>query len=245
MDNKNTVLKILGAVVVIVIIALAIYFLAKSPKVVINEPQQNTVIPFCFYYQKSTDRGLKDVAWLKFDVSGSKVAGEARNLPAEKDSKVGTFTGTVDPLKQQSMSRTIHAMWNSMAEGMQVTEELNIEYGDGSAVLKFGEMVDRGDGVYVYKDATNLTSGPTMSQVDCDALNERLAVEQYIRAQINQIAPKKATLGGTWYVTSIDINPTNHTALVSYEDGHALVKTTFEYTLSNDGSVIMTALSDK
>ncbi|MCE9549234.1 peptidylprolyl isomerase [Candidatus Nomurabacteria bacterium] len=68
------------------------------------------------------------------------------------------------------MSRRATVWWEAHAEGTIVTEELIIDFGDGSAKAYFAEMTDRGDGVYVYKDKGKLLYGPQMSQVDCEAL---------------------------------------------------------------------------
>ena len=72
-------------------------------------------------------------------------------------------------MNPQTSSRMAELVWNSSAEGMNVTEELNIEFGEGSAVALFGEMIDRGDGVYVYKDKKKLSPGVQLSQFDCGA----------------------------------------------------------------------------
>jgi hypothetical protein len=110
-----------------------------------------------------------------------------------------------------------------------VTEQLKIEFGEGSAVALFGEMVDKGDGVYIYKDNTKLTSGFQMSQTDCESLDDKIIVEKYIRDNIKTITPEKPVLGGSWYVTLININPSMKTGTMTYEDGHIQGKANFNY----------------
>ena len=95
-------------------------------------------------------------------------------ISLQKRCKTGSFIGNVGPVKQQSMSRTASLLWNSSAEGMNVQEQLAIEFGDGSAVALYGEMVDRGDGVYMYKDTNALTPGFNMWQIDCIQLIEKI-----------------------------------------------------------------------
>ena len=124
----------------------------------------------CYQYYKDTSRGFADRAWLKMNILGDKITGEYQNLPAEKDSKVGKFSGTVGKMDPKISGRIADVLWDSEGEGMNVTEQLKIEFGEGSAVALFGEMIDRGDGVYVYKDATKLTPGFQMSQTDCESL---------------------------------------------------------------------------
>ncbi len=186
-------------------------------------------IEMCYYDSTKTTSGLYDVAWLKLEIFGNLVSGEFDNLPAEKDSKVGTFAGTVGPLDQQIMARHADVWWNSLAEGMKVKEELAIEFGDGSATVGFGEMVNRGDGVYVYKDKTKLSYLDQMSQIDCEFLDEKLIVEKYIRDNIKTITIDKPVLGGSWYVVSINVVPETRTGEVTYEDGHIQSKATFTY----------------
>src|ERR1035437_2440226 len=38
-----------------------------------------------------------------------------------------------------------------------------------------------------------------LSQIDCEALNDKIIVEKYIRDNIKTIAPENAVLGGSWY----------------------------------------------
>lgn len=203
-----------------------------------NVADTDAGVNLCYYYTKNNDIGIANRSWLQMNIKDSMVTGEFRNLPAESDSKVGKFSGTVGELNQESMSRTVEAIWDSLAEGMQVQEELNIEFGDGSAVALFGEMVDRGDGVYVYKDKTQLTPSNTMWQKDCGELNELLAVEDYVRSNISTIATNDAVLGGTWYATKINISTNNNTGTVEYEDGHIQSVAIFSYDFNTNNDSV-------
>ncbi len=191
-------------------------------------------IPLCFYYEKQTSRGFYDIAWLKLNITGDTVIGEFRNLPAEKDSKVGTFTGTVGPVDKMAMARTADVWWDSMAEGMQVREQLKVIFGEGTAQAAFGEMTDRGDGVYTYKDPSKFTLGYPMSDVACSDLDDRIIVEKYIRANIKNFVPEKAVLGGMWYTTNVHINPNEKVGTMEYEDGHIAGKASFNYIRSGE-----------
>lgn len=90
------------------------------------------------------------------DNTTGKVSGELKFLPAEKDSKVGKFEGTVSAVDKVMMARKVNAIWDTFAEGMNAKEQLKFIFGEGTASIGFGEMVDRGDGVYVYKDPTKI-----------------------------------------------------------------------------------------
>lgn len=192
-------------------------------------PDKIPTIDLCYYNFSKTNNNLYDKSWLKISITGENVSGEFQNLPAEKDSKVGKFEGTVGVLNQNTMSRRANTWWNSLAEGMNNKEELIIDFGDGSAAVGFGEMINRGDGVYVYKNKNNLYYQSPMSQIDCEYLDEKLFIEKYIRENINNVATDKAVLGGKWYITSILVNPSSHTADISYEDGHIASKANILY----------------
>lgn len=127
-------------------------------------------ISMCYYREKKTDRGFKDVSWISFEINGNQIKGEFRNLPAETDSKVGKFEGTVGEVVKEKMARDAYVVWDSFAEGENNKEELIFDFGDGSATVAFGEMVDNGEGLYVYKDKNNLFYQETMSQIDCEKL---------------------------------------------------------------------------
>lgn len=244
MKNIYKIKQIIIIILIIIIIG-AIYLSIKSKETIVpvdntivnTEPEEIKSISLCYYRGDKTTSRYYDVAWLKINTMGSvndKVIGEFQNLPAEKDSKIGTFEGTVGPVNQKNMARSANVWWNSFAEGMNNKEELIIEFGDGSASAGFGEMIDKGDGVYVYEDKTNLTYGSSMGQIDCDYLNEKLFVEKYIKDNIKTIATNKPVLGGSWYVVSVYINPSTHTGEVTYEDGHIQSKASVTYTYQKD-----------
>jgi hypothetical protein len=194
----------------------------------------------CYLKSDKTDRNFFDEAWLRLDLAGEKVTGEFRNLPAEKDSKVGKFSGTVSSLNQASMSRTADVMWDSFAEGMNVTEELLIEFGDGNAAVLFGEMADRGDGVYIYKDKSKILSLQNLNQIACEDLQEKLLVEKYVRENIKTIATNNSVLGGSWYVLNVHVVPSMNSGEVLYEDGHIQSSASFEYDFNiTDQSILV------
>lgn len=213
----------------------------------VEETTENKIpIEMCYYKADKTNSPFYDKAWLKLEILGENVKGEFQNLPAETDSKVGKFEGTVGPLDQNIMGRVANVWWDSRAEGMEVKEELRIQFGDGSATVGFGEMIDRGDGVYVYKDKDNLFYIKPMSQIDCEYLDEKLFVEKYLRDNINTISKDKAVLGGTWYVITTNVIPSTKTGEVTYEDGHIQNKAEFTYTHNKEtGSIIFTRFDIK
>jgi len=244
MENRYKLKQIVIIIFIIIIIgAVVLSFKYKKEDVVIVDNNTNTEqkesVQMCYYRSTKTTSGFYDVAWLKLNILGDKITGEFDNLPAEKDSKVGTFEGTVGPLIPEIMGRKASVWWNSFAEGMNVKEELAIEFGDGSATVGFGEMIDRGDGMYVYKDKNNLTYIDSMNQIDCEFLDEKLFTEKYVRNNIVTITTDKPILGGSWYVVSVNVIPTSHTGEVTYEDGHIQSKASFTYTYNKSPQSIV------
>ncbi len=244
MKNKYNIKQIILLLLIFIIIGAVISsFIYKNKTVITITPENNVInekievekikepkiFNLCYYNYKKVDSGFYDKSWLKLIISEEKIKGEFNNIPAEKDSKVGLFDGTVGPLEQKIMSRRATVWWDSFAEGMNVKEELSIVFGDGSATVGFGEMIDRGDGVYVYKDKENLTYLDSMSQIDCETLDEKISVEKYIKESISTIATNKPVLGGTWYIVSVVANTTGHNGEVTYEDGHIQSKAIFTY----------------
>lgn len=235
--NKYNIKQILLIILMVIVVGAVILSIKPkesiAPVGTINDKttvDSGKIFKLCYYCATKTDNNLYDVAWLKLNIQGDKINGEFQNVPAEKDSKIGAFEGIVGLVDQKSMARTANVWWNSKAEGMEVKEELEIQFGEGSATVGFGEMVDRGDGVYVYKDKKNLNYIEQMNQYDCEYLDEKLFAEKYIKDNIKIIATNDPVLGGTWYVTSVMINPEAKTGEVSYEDGHILSKANLTYT---------------
>lgn len=171
--------KILWIVLVLLILVVSVFYFNNK-----NIKQENLVnvdsgiskinqpIELCFAkYGKINERGFGDKYTLRMKLDGSNVTGELNLLPAEKDKKVGKFTGTVSPVDKMMMARKTDLWWDTLAEGMNTKEQLKIIFGEGTASIGFGEMTDRGDGVYVYKDAKSILYNLELSDVDCKSLN--------------------------------------------------------------------------
>ncbi|MFZ2886415.1 MAG: hypothetical protein WA021_01200, partial [Minisyncoccia bacterium] len=67
-------------------------------------------------------------------------------------------------------------------------------------------------------------------------------VETYVREHISELSPEPAVMGGTWYVTEIDVKdglPAQAgRGTVWYEDGHIALIADFEYTTDKYGVTI-------
>lgn len=246
MEKTHTTKQIIIIVLIVIVIgAIVLGLKSKKERVVTsdnrdtNKEEQNPV-NLCYYVGDKTMSGFYNVTWLKLNILGDKITGEFQNLPAESDSKVGTFEETtlsVDPNIIGRRSATV--WWNSRAEGMEVKEELDIMFGEGSATVGFGKMIDRGDGVYVYEDKRDLYYVKSIDQIDCEVLDEKLFAEKYIRDNIKTIATDKPVLGGSWYVISLAVDSVTHTGEIVYEDGHVQSKASFKYTYNKDPQSIL------
>ncbi|MDQ3076216.1 MAG: hypothetical protein M3Q34_03755 [bacterium] len=241
MNNKNVQYLAIG--LTLILIAGIIWF--SKPKVnpeevVINtETDTNPGIQLCFAkFGKVNERGFYDKHTLKMLLKGENVTGELKFLPAEKDSKLGKFEGTVSAVDKIAMARTVNAIWPTFSEGVFNKEELSIMFGEGTARVGFGEMVARADGVYGYKDPANIAYSLELNDVACGDIDERELVENHLRTNITTLSPVKATMGGTWQVFSAYVDMSKNEGKVVYEDGHMQEKRTFTYTTNEKSEVV-------
>lgn len=231
-------MKNLKYFLVIVVLAVLVFFVINKKSgttPVGNGDDTKSPIELCFarFGQPGTN-GFYDRYTLRMLLDRGKVTGELRFLPAEKDSKVGKFEGVVSTVDKVMMARTADVWWIASAEGMQVKEQLRIIFGEGTANVGFGEMVDRGDGVYVYKDPEKISYTLDLTDVSCVDLTERENVEKYLKSNVSTLSPAKAVLGGTWYVLSYTVDVGSNSGTVTYEDGHIQEKRDFSYTIDEN-----------
>jgi hypothetical protein len=138
-------------------------------KDVVKKPVEIDLAPvidakqLCYIW--NTERG--DKAMLSMDIRGENVIGEFYWLPAEKDKKTGIFKGTFSPMNQDTFGGTFDTLWDTNGEGMKVTEEFKIIVDGSIAHPGFGEMKDRGDGVYIYADPNKVDYSLNLQQTDC------------------------------------------------------------------------------
>ncbi len=209
----------------------------EKTEIVNNEEKE-----FCYYKSTLSAGGFSDIAWLKVKEVGTLVSGEMRNLPAETDSKIGLFEGQIVEIGSFDNIKKANVIWDTLAEGMRTKEELVFEYGEQYAIAYFGEVIERSDGVYVFKNKDSLYPQEKMQKMDCLELGEKINVEKYIRDNIKNLSKVKEVLGGNWYVTIVKINPVSNSGEVTYEDGHIEEKAmfTYSYDTTNQETTILT-----
>jgi hypothetical protein len=207
------------------------------PEEIVETPP---VISLCFYKETPAefDSSLFDTASLRMNLSGGNVTGEFKNFPAQTDSNFGAFEGTVTPVIPEMMARIADVWWNSQSEGMTTKRELRIIFGEGTASVGFGELSDRGDGVYVYTDKENIETWVELTDVACSDLGDREIVADYIRKNIVSLVPEEPVLGGTFYALKVSLNPSLKTGVFNYEDGHIMGSASFSYERNGENVTI-------
>jgi len=242
--------KIVFIIIMLGVILGAFYFLGEqeviAPAVVLpgatntkTDATDTQPTELCFAkFGKPDQNGSDDKYTLRLILDGKHAIGELNFLPAEKDRKIGELEGTVSAVDQTMMTRTADLWWFTFIEGMNIKEELKIIFGEKTASIGFGEMIDRGDGIYVYKDAENISYNLDLTRVFCADLVERVNVESYLRENISELSPIKAVLGGTWYIVSDLIDLEKNSGTVVYEDGHIQEKRNFSYITDEKKEVV-------
>lgn len=158
MNNKT-----IGYVIGLVVLALVVVGIAVAVKKNKPDVAQHNPVSMCYIW--NTEAG--DHADLRLDISGNTVTGAFNFMPAEKDSKTGSFAGSVGSMNPATSSRTADVVWNASAEGATNQEQLLIEFGEGTAAAGFGAMKQNSSGVWVYANPANISYAPTLQQVDC------------------------------------------------------------------------------
>lgn len=238
---KDILLMILIVGIAILIFSAIDKNTPEEPVISQEIPEQNIPkgIELCFYKETPTaNPEYFDTAWLRMNLVGGSVTGEFRNLPAQTDSNFGLFEGTVTPVIPEMMARIADVWWNSESEGMKTKRELRIIFGEGTARVGFGDLQDRGDGVYVYTDKENIQTWQELTDVDCADLDDREIVAKYIRENIISLVPEEPVLGGTFYVLGIRLDPRIKTGMMEYEDGHIMGSASFDYTRNGENVTI-------
>ncbi len=154
----------------IALILLALFIVASAVYIQQNKKREISEIEIPVYkitlcFTRNTEDGGK--ANIVMNIAGDKVTGTFDWAPAERDRKSGPFDGTISPVDKFIMGRTLDVWWNATAEGKTATEQLKIIMGEGNAAPAFGEMKDRGDGVFVYAHPEKLVFEPNLTDVDC------------------------------------------------------------------------------
>lgn len=241
--------KIFYIVSVIIVLALAVGFFVKNKNTTNTDTIQPPLeeeniarepISLCFVeFGEKQESGFYDKFTLRMNLDNTNktVTGYLKLLPAEKDSAIGSFAGSVSDVDPYAMARTIDAWWNREGEGLKEKSQLRIIFGEGTANVGFGAMKANPDGSYSYEDLEKVDYSLELTDYSCIDLDEREGVEEILWKNINELSPVPPVLGGRFYVVSMDLDLTNNSGVVVYEDGHIQEKRNFDYQV-NDGKVV-------
>lgn len=221
---------------ILVFIVIVMVQSKKSKNIVIPEPVDEVVvsqpISLCFVkFSEKQESGFYDKFTLRMNLDNTNktVTGYLKLLPAEKDSAIGSFEGSVSAVDPYAMARTIDAWWTREGEGRTEKSQLRIIFGEGTANIGFGAMKENPNGSYSYEDLEKVDYSMTLNDYSCIDLEEREQVEEILWKNINELSPVAPVLGGKFYVVSMDLDFVSNSGLVVYEDGHIQEKRNFNY----------------
>lgn len=232
---KNTKHIWIGLAIILFGVALSFLNKNKEVKVVEEIPNQEqrenlNTRELCFVkFGEKQEGGFYDkfILRVNLDNTNKTAKGYLKLLPAEKDSLIGDFEGTVTDMDPNTSSRTLNLVWNASGEGLTNKEELRIIFGEGTANIGFGAKEIDENGIYKYSG--NIDYSLALTDYSCEDLSEREAVEEILWKNINTLSPVPAVLGGSFYVVSMDLDLVNNSGKVIYEDGHIQEKREFIY----------------
>lgn len=110
-------------------------------------------------------------------------------------------------------------------------------------ILLFIIIVAVAGGYFAYGNrATSESTVDDTRQQTSDAPRGKLmSVENYVTQNISALSPVAATMGGTFYVTNISVDPEARKGVVEYEDGHMNYTAHFTYTANDQTGYIITS----
>lgn len=241
--NQNIIYKILIGSIIILVIPL-LFLINNRENKSKEEPQKQELETkteiktesFCYFLSEKNKDGY-DTTWLKITQKDKYITGEYERVPFTTDSRKGDFQGYIESEDNFGYKKSI-VISNTISEGSEIKEELAINFDNITAELGYGEKINSGDGVYKYYNKDNINFSKKMEYMDCEELEEKLNVENYIRENISKISTLKPVLGGNWYVVSVYVISNANKGEVLYEDGHIQTKASFEYEYSTDPEII-------
>lgn len=97
-----------------------------------------------------------------------------------------------------------------------------------------------GAALFFYQRSTQQEA--VQEQVESGAQQGKLmSIESYVTQNISLLSPEKEVLGGTFYVTKIEVEPEEKKGYVEYEDGHVAFAADFTYTADDVEGITITS----
>lgn len=158
------------ALIILVLLGIGGFLVSTSEKpskledFVINTSPEVIAKQLCYIW--NTEAG--DKAMISMDIREENTIGEFYLSLAGEQTISGIFRGVVSPVDEATNKRSVNALWQVISGENQLISELVIIFDEnGIAAPGFGEMADRGDGVYAYTDPTNIYFPISLQQTDC------------------------------------------------------------------------------
>lgn len=137
---------------------------SKLEDIVINTSPEVDAKQLCYIW--NTEAG--DKAMISMDIREENTIGEFYLSLTDEQPISGIFRGVVSPVDEATNKRSVNALWEVTSGESQLTSELVIIFEEGGvAAPGFGEMADRGDGVFAYTDPANIYFPISLQQTDC------------------------------------------------------------------------------
>ncbi len=181
--KKNTINFLI--LIVLVVIGI-IYFKTKkseAPVVVAPEPTTTTKPTnegqeICYYKETKGD-GYSDHGFISVNYeANNKVHGVMNWIPGEKDSLVGSFTGTVESTTGvPGYASRLNVIYTGAGEGIVSKQQEILIISSADIKQGFGPKEQGADGVYKLTDINNLTYDNPLPMVDCSTVPERIKTD--------------------------------------------------------------------
>ncbi|HEV7424473.1 MAG TPA: hypothetical protein VGO21_04775 [Candidatus Paceibacterota bacterium] len=178
--NKN----ISAVLILLIILVLGIvYFTNKKEAVapvsttpaVVTTPDSKEMC----YFKETVGTESTDDAFTSINYDeGGKVHGIINTIPSEKDSLVGTYTGTVESNPGMVGYPTqLNIIYAAYGEGILSNQQELIAVGTNDIKTGTGEMYKDTDGVWKIKDMSKVVYDNAMPKVDCASVTPRFKAD--------------------------------------------------------------------
>ncbi len=124
----------------------------------------------CYTFMQNKENGIFDEYKLRFSIKDSVAIGTLQFLPSEKDKKTGSIEGKVIKPSSDMEAYRADLIWTVLSEGTVTKEELKIIFGDGTASIGLGDMIEGEDGIYKYKSIPEIVYGLVLYQTPCEEI---------------------------------------------------------------------------
>ncbi len=223
MKSTHIIFGIIG----IVLIGIGVFlFISSSRDGVVYERNGEQM---CYFFQTPSEFEGYDRAYLYLEMNNENMTGLYAYEPSATDGRQTSLRSLKD---LEIYDGYAEAFFETivMAEGMNTREDFIIRFNNEYAEVGFGIMEHDVDADYYTYQNTKEITWQRIPALPCAELDDHIIISEYMRAMISEIAPVEAVLGGTWYVTSVIVDPQESAGRVWFEDGHIAEEAEFSYS---------------